>query len=274
MASASRMESSSSSSSSSMTVPPTGAVAMAATENKAEGSRPGPRDGLNKELEDTVRETERGDRPPRSEWREDDTTEDREADDATVIDDVSVSHFLTADVGWNLSPTSDRGVAPFFLLFIGSGCWFSLRYHVDDVVGTPKAAAAATAVVAVSLCVDIVQGCSGLQGYENGYSLLFIVSLLSSRSQTKTLSVTDPLSWHDFYTPPSSIEKKAVARPLLQSTSINNSDVVRPPLRNLRFVLFVEVVLLVGHHKWLGNSNTMTTTDLEVDHSAYLHLHD
>ena len=103
-----------------MTVPPTGAVAMAATENKAEGSRPGPRDGLNKELEDTVRETERGDRPPRS--------EEREAADPIVIDDVSVSHFLTVDAGattaaskyWNLSPTSDRGDAPFFL-FIG-GC--------------------------------------------------------------------------------------------------------------------------------------------------------
>ena len=39
----------------------------------------------------------------------------------------------------------------------------SASYHVEDVVGTPKAAAA---VVAVSLCiVDIVQGCSGLQGY-------------------------------------------------------------------------------------------------------------
>ena len=39
----------------------------------------------------------------------------------------------------------------------------SASYHVEDVVGTPKAAAAA---VAVSLCiVDIVQGCSGLQGY-------------------------------------------------------------------------------------------------------------
>ena len=105
-----------------MTVPPTGAVAMAATENKAEGSRPGPRDGLNKELEDTVRETERGDRPPRS--------EEREAADPIVIDDVSVSHFLMDDdVGatttaaskyWNLPPTSDRGDAPFFL-FIG-GC--------------------------------------------------------------------------------------------------------------------------------------------------------
>ena len=41
----------------------------------------------------------------------------------------------------------------------------SASYHVEDVVGTPKAAAAA-AVVAVLLCiVDIVQGCSGLQGY-------------------------------------------------------------------------------------------------------------
>ena len=39
----------------------------------------------------------------------------------------------------------------------------SASYHVKEVVGTPKAAAA---VVAVSLCVvDIVQGCSGLQGY-------------------------------------------------------------------------------------------------------------
>ena len=39
----------------------------------------------------------------------------------------------------------------------------SASYHVEDLVGTPKAAAA---VVAVSLCiVDIVQGCSGLQGY-------------------------------------------------------------------------------------------------------------
>ena len=39
----------------------------------------------------------------------------------------------------------------------------SASYHVQEVVGTPKAAAA---VVAVSLCVvDIVQGCSGLQGY-------------------------------------------------------------------------------------------------------------
>ena len=38
----------------------------------------------------------------------------------------------------------------------------SASYHVQEVVGTPKAAA----VVAVSLCVvDIVQGCSGLQGY-------------------------------------------------------------------------------------------------------------
>ena len=37
----------------------------------------------------------------------------------------------------------------------------SASYHVEDVVGTPKAA-----VVAVSFCiVDIVQGCSGLQGY-------------------------------------------------------------------------------------------------------------
>ena len=36
---------------------------------------------------------------------------------------------------------------------------------VND-VGPPEAAAAATAVVAFSLCVDIVvQGCSGLQGY-------------------------------------------------------------------------------------------------------------
>ena len=41
----------------------------------------------------------------------------------------------------------------------------SASYHVQEVVGTPKAAAA-TAVVAFSLCVDIiVQGCSGLQGY-------------------------------------------------------------------------------------------------------------
>ena len=39
----------------------------------------------------------------------------------------------------------------------------SASYHVQEVVGKPKAAAA---VVAVSLCVvDIVQGCSGLQGY-------------------------------------------------------------------------------------------------------------
>ena len=38
----------------------------------------------------------------------------------------------------------------------------SASYHVQEVVGTPKAAA----VVAVSLCVvDIVKGCSGLQGY-------------------------------------------------------------------------------------------------------------
>ena len=42
-------------SSSSITVVPTGAVAMAATLNKAEGSRPGNR-GLNKALEDAVRD--------------------------------------------------------------------------------------------------------------------------------------------------------------------------------------------------------------------------
>ena len=34
---------------------------------------------------------------------------------------------------------------------------------VDDV--EPPEAAAAIAVVAFSLCVDIIQGCSGLQGY-------------------------------------------------------------------------------------------------------------
>ena len=51
-------------SSSSITVVPTGAVAMAATLNKAEGSRPGNR-GLNKALEDAVRDMLfRGGTPP------------------------------------------------------------------------------------------------------------------------------------------------------------------------------------------------------------------
>ena len=51
-------------SSSSITVVPTGAVAMAATLNKADGSRPGNR-GLNKAFEDAVRDMLfRGATPP------------------------------------------------------------------------------------------------------------------------------------------------------------------------------------------------------------------
>ena len=90
---------------------PTGAVAIAATVNKAEGSKPelpAPR-GLHNELEDTVRATDRGREPrPRK--------ENERFDEG---DEVSVSggHFFAASKYCKVSPTSERAEgAPFLFI--------------------------------------------------------------------------------------------------------------------------------------------------------------
>ena len=116
------LRSASDSASDSITVVPAGAVAMAATENRALGSRPSL--GLNNEFEDAWRDMTRDDRPPRDE------------DVPEPAEDVSVSHFLlrfgcsffdsalleavAASKYVNVSLTSDRADAPFLFIW---GLW-------------------------------------------------------------------------------------------------------------------------------------------------------